>query len=119
MKYVLPLLLAPSLLLAGCDGPNEKAGREKDKAAAAAAGIPYKGNGPNEELGEAQDRAIDAARDAREATASVLQEQAHTVKVEADVAADRLEQQAEEIREQAKRRAAPLEDQAKSVRAQQ
>jgi hypothetical protein len=119
MRRLLLSLLAPAVLLTGCDGAKEKAGREKDKAAAAASGVAYKGDGPNEQLGEAQDRADDAAKDARHAEASSLQQQARTVKAEADVDADRLEQQAKAIRMQAKERAAPLEQQAKSVRAQQ
>lgn len=118
MRHLLPLLLVPGLL-AGCDGPNEKAGKEKDKAAAAAAGVPYRGNGPNEQLGEAQDRAADAATGARRAEAVSLRKQARTVKADADVQADRLEQQARAIRAEAKERAAPLEEQAKTIRAQQ
>ena len=119
MSRLLSLLLAPAILLAGCDGSKEKAGRDQDKAAAAAAGVPYDGNGPNEQIGKAEDRVVDAAKDAREAQATALRGQAHTIKAEADVQADRLEQQARAIREQAKKRAAPLEQQAASVREQQ
>lgn len=118
MRGLMPLLLAPAVLLAACDGPNEKAGKERDKAAAAATGRPYSGTGPGEQIGEAQDRAADAANDARKAQASALRGQAHAIKTDADVEADRLEQQAEAIRDRAKDRAAPLEEQAKSIRAQ-
>ena len=106
------------LALAGCDGPNEKAGKDKDKAAAAASGVPHRGDGPNQQLGKAQDRAADAAKDARDARASALRKQAQGIKAQADVEADRLEEQARAIRAKAKDSAAPLEQQAKSVRAQ-
>lgn len=119
MRRLPPLLLVTAILLAGCNGPNETAGKEKDKAAAAAAGQPYQGDGPNEKIGEAQDRASDAAKDARNAEARSLHKQARKVKADADVEADRLEQQAKAIRAQAKARAVPLEEQAQSVREQQ
>ena len=94
--------MATSLvLLAGCDGPNEKAGEAQDRAAANAAGVEYKGNGPAERIGEAQDRANKAAREDLDA-------QRDRITTEADAQADRLEQQANEIRRSAKERADAL-----------
>lgn len=89
------------VFLAGCDGPNEKAGEAQDRAAANAAGIEYKGNGPAERIGEAQDRANRAAR-------KDLEAQRDRITTEADTEADRLEQQAREIRSNAKARAEAL-----------
>ncbi|KMS61067.1 hypothetical protein V475_15610 [Sphingobium baderi LL03] len=42
-------------LLSACQGPEQKAGAEKDKAAAEAAGQPYSGDGPNERVGSARE----------------------------------------------------------------
>lgn len=92
------LLLATALVLAGCGGPNEQAGAERDKAAAASIGKPYDGSGPNERIGEAQDRANRAAVHARDATTDAIKRQA-------DVEADRLEEQARAIRKAASDRA--------------
>jgi hypothetical protein len=112
------VLLAPWLLLAACQGPNAKAGEEKDKATAEAAGQTYKGDGPNERIGQAQDRAADAADDARNARADALHKQAEEIKAQADVEAGRLDQQAKALRERAKQQAEPLEAQAKLIREQ-
>jgi len=99
MRYV--VVATALILMAGCDGPNEKAGEAQDRAAANAAGIKYKGNGPAERIGEAEDRANRAAREDLEA-------QRDRIKTEADAEADRLEEQAKEIRHLAKQRADAL-----------
>lgn len=99
MRYM--VMATALVLLAGCDGPNEKAGEAQDRAAANAAGVEYKGNGPAERIGEAQDRANKAAREDLEA-------QRDRITTEADAQADRLEQQAKEIRRSAKKRADAL-----------
>ena len=96
MRYL--AVAAALAFLAGCDGPNEKAGEAQDQAAANAAGVEYKGNGPAERVGEAQDRANLAAREDLDA-------QRNRITTEADTQADRLEQQAKEIRRSAKKRA--------------
>lgn len=114
--YVLPVLAFSSLMLSACEGRNEKAGKARDEATAAAQGSSYAGEGPAERIGKAQDRAAEAASDARDAEAKSLRKQADAMKAGADVEADRLEQQAQSVREQARRRAAPLEAQAKDVR---
>ena len=99
MRY---LAVATALaFLAGCDGPNEKAGEAQDQAAANAAGVEYKGNGPAERVGEAQDRANRASREDLDA-------QRDRITTEADTQADRLEQQAKEVRRSAKERADAL-----------
>lgn len=113
--FVLPVLARSGLMLSACEGPNEKAGKARDRAAATA-GSSYAGEGPAERIGKAQDRAAKAASDARNAEANSLRRQADAVRAGADVKADRLEQQAQSVRDAAKRRAAPLEAQAKRVR---
>lgn len=111
------LLSATAVLsLAACDGPAEKAGKESDQAAAAAAGQPYKGEGSNEKLGEAQDRANKAANDARDAQADELKQQGKAIREEADGRADKLEVQAKRIRDEADKRADVYDDRAKAVR---
>ena len=114
--YVVPVLALSGLMLSACEGPNEEAGKARDKATAAARGSSYRGEGPAERIGKAQDRAVEAASDARDAEAKSLRRQADAVKAGADVEADRLEQQARSVREEAKRRVAPLEAEAKDVR---
>ncbi len=93
---VMALLLATSL--AACDGPNEKAGREADRAAAQAQGIAISGEGANELIGEARDRAEQAERKAREARANALEGRADQLRSEADAEAEKLDQQARSIR---------------------
>ncbi|MDN4633928.1 hypothetical protein QCD71_20625 [Sphingomonas sp. PsM26] len=99
MRYI--VVATAFILLAGCDGPNEKAGVAQDQAAANAAGVKYQGNGPAERIGEAQDHANRAAR-------KDLDAQRNKINTEADAQADRLEQQAKEIRRSAKERAEAL-----------
>lgn len=95
------LMVAGVLLLAACDGPNEKAGEAQDRASANAAGVEYNGNGPAERIGEAEDRANKAAR-------QDLDAQKDRVKTEADTEADQLEEQAHQIRADAKAKADAL-----------
>ena len=114
--HIFPVVALSGLMLTACEGPNEKAGKARDKATAAAQGSSYAGEGPAERIGKAQDRAAEAANDARDAEAKSLRKQADAMKAGADVEADRLEQQAKSVREQARKRAAPLEAQAKDVR---
>lgn len=94
------LVLTAALLasLAGCDGPNEKAGREADRAAAAARGVSMSGEGANELIGEAQDRAESAALKAREGRADALEDKADQLRSEADAEAEKLDQEARAIR---------------------
>ena len=99
MRYV--VIATALILVAGCDGPNEKAGEAQDRAAANAAGVEYKGNGPAERIGEAEDRANRAAR-------KDIDAQRDRIKTEADAQADRLEEQAKEIRRLARQRADAL-----------
>ena len=109
------LLVIIAVSLAACHGPAEKAGQERDKAVAAAAGQAYSGNGPNQRLGRSQDKADTAARNARDADAKALKQQGASIKTQADVTADRLEDQAKAIRKDADRRADAIDAQAKAV----
>lgn len=85
--------------VAGCDGPNEKAGREADRAEAEAAGHNVTGEGPNERLGEAQDRVEKADARASDAAADALEKQGEQMRTQADLSADRLDEQARSLRE--------------------
>lgn len=85
--------------LAACDGPNEKAGRDADRAEAQAAGHNVTGEGPNERIGEAQDRVVRADARASDAAADALEKQGDQMRTQADLAADRLDEQARSLRE--------------------
>jgi hypothetical protein len=94
-----PLLFVLAIAASGCDGPNERSGREADRAAAAAQGVNMSGEGSNELIGEAQDRAERAARKAVEARADALEDRADQLRREADAEAEKLDQQARAARE--------------------
>lgn len=110
-------LIAASLafaLLAGCDGPHEKAGKQVDKAA----GIkprPFQ-EGPQQRLGELQDRAERDQARAIDARADTVRDQAKAVRSVADSQADALEQQAAQVRAQAKQTGRALDQQAGAIR---
>lgn len=104
MKTYIPVL-ASALLLGACQGPEAQAGTEKDKAAAVAAGRSYDGDGPNERIGAARDRAADAAEDAREAEAEAVEKERDRIRSAADIEAERLEQEAKAVRKAADERA--------------
>lgn len=92
--------LATGLLaLSACDGPNEVAGREQDRAAALANNSSQVGEGANEARGEALDRSQDAAAAVREAKADALERQGDQMRTDADIAADKLDQQAKRVRD--------------------
>jgi hypothetical protein len=110
------LTLLGIIALVGCNGPNQKAGSERDKAAAAAQGEPYKGNGPNERIGQAQDRAADAEQNVRDADADALKAQGKSIKRQADVAAAPFDEKSRSIREAADQRAKALDERAKATR---
>ena len=103
------LAIAPALLLGACQGPEAQAGAEKDKAAAVAAGQSYDGDGPNERIGDARDRAADAAEDAHEAEADAIEKERDSIRSAADIEAERLEQQAKAVRKAADERADAVE----------
>ncbi|RYD57259.1 MAG: hypothetical protein EOP83_21110 [Verrucomicrobiaceae bacterium] len=84
--------------IVGCDGPNEKAGRDADRVEAQAAGRNVSGEGPNERLGEAQDRVERADARATDAAADALEEKGDRMRAQADLAADRLDEQARSLR---------------------
>src|SRR3546814_1010893 len=69
------LALFSIVALTACNGPNQEAGREQDKASATARGEPYSGSGPNERLGEVRDRAAAAEKNVRDAAADALKAQ--------------------------------------------
>ena len=94
------LLVTASLLgaLIACDGPNEIAGREKDRAEAVVAGQEAPAHGPNERLGEARDQVIESDRKARDAVADALESRGDQIRQDADVAADRLDDEAQAAR---------------------
>jgi len=91
--------IAALIALSACDGAHEKAGRDADRAAAAAAGQNQTGEGPNERLGEAQDRVERADAKAVEARADALERQGDQLRSQADLAADRLDEQARSLRD--------------------
>jgi hypothetical protein len=103
------LAITPALLLGACQGPKAQAGAEKDKAAAVAAGQSYDGDGPNERIGAARDRAADAAEDAREAEAEAIEKERDSIRSAADIEAERLEQEAKAVRKAADERADAVE----------
>lgn len=108
------MLLAAALI--SCDGPNETAGEEKDKAEAEAAGQNYTGSGPNERIGEAEDRAAAAARRERTSAAEAIEAQGENIQRQADVAADRLTEEARAIRKAADEQADILKEKSDAAR---
>ena len=93
------------LVVAGCDGPHEKAGELADaNAGTAPAGNSF-AKGPAEAIGEARDRAARSASEAAEASADAVEDQADLVRRAADQKADALEDQARAMREQGERQA--------------
>ena len=115
MKH-LAFVLVTLASLTACDGPAEKAGKDRDKAAAAANGLSYEGDGSNEKLGEAQDRATTAATRAQDVQEAELKQQARNIRKEADDRADKLDAQAKVIRDEADTRADAIDARAKAVR---
>lgn len=93
------LTLACLASLSACDGPNEKAGRDADRAAAASAGQNMTDEGPRERLGEARDRVEKADARASDAAADALEKQGDQMRTQADIDADRLDEQARGLRE--------------------
>lgn len=118
MRYGMMSAAAGLLALAACDGPKEKVGKQMDKEAAAASGVPYNGDGPNQRLGAAEDRADKAAAKERDARADALKESGDKVRAAADVEAQKLEEQAKAIKDAAQDKAQALEGQAKAVKEQ-
>jgi hypothetical protein len=109
-------LVLLSCVLPGCGGPNQQAGSEQDKAAAAARGEPYNGSGPNERIGQAQDRAAAADQKVRDAEAKALNARGESLERQANIDATRLDEKSRSIREAADRSARGLDEQAKAVR---
>jgi hypothetical protein len=97
-------------MIVACNGPNETAGKEQDKAAAAALGQAYSGSGPNQRIGEAKDRAVSARKEADEAAAKALSAKGDEIKRQADVEAASLDEQSRAIRDAANKRAAALKE---------
>ncbi|MFZ5706422.1 MAG: hypothetical protein ACOY5R_14325 [Pseudomonadota bacterium] len=93
------LTLACLASLTACDGPNEKAGRDADRAEAAAMGENVTGEGPRERLGEAQDRVEKADARASDAAAEALEKQGDQLRTQADFEADQLDEQARGLRD--------------------
>jgi hypothetical protein len=95
------LVLSGSLyLLAGCDGPHEKAGKQADQAAGIKAGV--LSEGPQQKLGALQDRTDRDRANATEATADALEDRAKAIRSAGDQQADALDAQAHAIRKSAK-----------------
>lgn len=93
------LALALGLSVAGCDGPNEQAGRAEDRAAALAAGQNSTAEGPNELAGEEQDKVERAERNAKDAAADALEARGDQLRSSADIEADKLDAQAKTVRD--------------------
>jgi hypothetical protein len=98
MRRLVSLAIACLCGLSACEGPNESAGREQDRAIAANSSTPMDGTGPNQRLGEAQDRADRADAKARDAKADALESEADRLRTQGDIAADRLDAQAKTAR---------------------
>ena len=96
-------------LVAGCDGPRENAGEVADARAGVAPADNGFAKGPGEALGEAEDRAVASARQATEAHADAVEDQADIVRRAADQKADVLEDQARSLRKAAERKADAVE----------
>jgi hypothetical protein len=110
------LALFSIVALTACNGPNQEAGREQDKASATARGEPYSGSGPNERIGEVRDRAAAAEQNVRDAAADALKAQGRNLERQADINATRLDEQARSIRDAADKRADALDAQSRSIR---
>jgi hypothetical protein len=65
--------------LASCNGPNEIAGREQDRASAANSKVLVSGDGPNQRMGAARDKADRVQANARATNAHVLETQAENL----------------------------------------
>ena len=104
--------MAEAAILAGCDGPNQKAGAAQDKAAATAQGRPYSGEGPNERVGQAQDLSDTAARKARSVEADALRAEADAIRRQADVRAASFDEQSRALRQEADQRGDALDREA-------
>lgn len=104
-------------LVAGCDGPHEKAGKQADKAAGVDAGPLSKG--PQQRLGALRDRAERDQARAVDAQADAAEDRARQVRVAADQQADAFERQARDIRKTAKQAAASIDNQADAIRGKQ
>lgn len=96
------LIMLCSVGLVACDGPNEKAGRKADRAAAVAIGDNSLAEGPNERLGEAKDRVERADLKANDAAADALERRGEQLRSEAGVAADQLDKRARKLRDTVK-----------------
>lgn len=107
------LVLFPFVMLAACEGANEKAGAERDRAAAAAAGQNYSGDGPNERMGETLDRAERDTARATDAAADAAEAKGREIRSQAEIEADRLSEQARDIRERAEAEAERVADSAR------
>lgn len=102
------------VVLTGCDGPHEKAGKQADQAAGIKPGLFREG--PQQRLGKLEDRAEHAQTRAIDARADALKDQAKTVRASADSQADVLERQAAEVRAQARATGKALGNQADAIR---
>src|SRR3546814_20832256 len=91
----LALALFSIVALTACNGPNQEAGREQDKASATARGEPYSGSGPNERLVEVRDRAAAAEQNVRDAAADALKEQGRNLERQAKINATRPDEKAQ------------------------
>ena len=110
------LTLLGIVALTACSGPNEKAGREQDKAAATAQGQAYTGEGPNQRIGEARDRASAAEQNVRDAEADALKAEGRNLQRQAEIGAARLDEKSRAIREAANKQAEDLNRKANEAR---
>ncbi len=95
----LAAMILASLALGACQGPNERAGREKDQAEALANGQNVSGDGPNQRQGQAQDQVEAADRRTRNADAAALESRGDQIRGNADSEADKLDKQARAVRD--------------------
>ena len=102
------------VVLTGCDGSHEKAGKQADEAAGIKPGLFREG--PQQRLGKLEDRAAHAQARAIDARADALKDQAKTVRASADSQADALERQAAAVRAQARSTGKALDNRADAIR---
>lgn len=102
------------VVLTGCDGSHEKAGKQADQAAGIKPGLFREG--PQQRLGKLEDRAEHAQTRAIDARADAFKVQAKTVRASADSQADVLERQAAEVRARARSTGKALDNRADAIR---
>src|SRR3546814_18151882 len=98
------LALFSIVALTACNGPNQEAGREQDKASATARGEHYSGSGPNERIGEERDRAAADEQNVWEAAADALKARGRNPEAPEDITATQTAQPARPNQDETQKR---------------